>query len=271
MKKIFAVLALVAICLNAQAQSGFRKLRAEEITYINSMHAAMYAATPHTYKNWRVVADDAKFDATMFWCTDPPDGVDCKGDCPTILGVGDPYLLSYNAEYTMTGEESSTIAVTSISLIKDFNNGEQLAASQKYAAKTKMKMNIVFNMDGSPFSFSYCAATPLETLQLPVASTLAVLGRRSVNCPILDGGRASMSGDYYDRALIVLGKPGTKKGAEKTSDGLTTVTYAVGFDKSKIGKLATQNIIIELKGDAEDIKELIKLIDWQKLSAMLGK
>lgn len=254
----------------ASAQTGFRKLRPDEVTFLNGVRAALYAAVPHVYKDWKVVADKEAFDANKFWCQDP-EAEKCLGDCPKTLGVTDPYSLSYLAEYSMPNDQAGKLAVESMGLIKDFTDNKQLVAAQKFSAKSKMKITVFENVFPAGVSFSYCAATPMENLQLPVPATIAVIGKHSPDCPIMDGSRVTMSGDYYDRALIVLGKPVTKKTEEKTSDGLTTVTYVAGFDKSKIGKPITQNIVVEIKGDADDIKAAVKLIDWKKLSDMIAK
>ena len=87
----------------------------------------------------------------------------------------------------------------------------------------------------------------------------------------MESGRVSMSGNYYDNAIIFLGKPVIAKKTETTSDGLTDTRYSLGFDRGKIGKLIVQNIAIAIKGDAADIDEAIKLIDWQKLYDLIDK
>ncbi len=273
MNKILVNVAILLLLCNAvyAQKDGYRKLRPDEIAYINALHAAMYKATPHTYKNWTIVGDQEQFDARRFWCGDMVDGQDCIGDCPIILGKADPYTFSFNADYTMPDNESGNLAATSMTMIKDFSNASQLAAAQKFTASSKMRINIVINSPNIEFGFSYCAKNPLETLTLPVPSTLAVIGPRTIDCPIMEDGRPSMHADYYDRALIVLGKPATKKAPEKTSDGLTTVRYVPTFDKAKIGKLVTQNITVEIKGDANDIRALVQLIDWKKLADLLEK
>lgn len=252
-------------------QAGYRKLRPDEISYLNAIHAAMFNAIPHTYRNWKVVADKEQFDARRFWCGIEVDGQDCLGDCPMQLGKVEPYTLSYDAEYTMANNESGAIAATSMAMIKDFTDAKQLAAAQKYAAQSKVKIRVVINSPGIDFSFSYCAKTPLEIMQLPVPAALAVIGMRSVDCQITDDGRPSMHADYYDRALIVLGLPVAKKAPENTSDGLTTAHYVPGFEKSKISKLVAQNISVEIKGDANDIRAMVQQINWKTLSDLLAK
>jgi len=87
----------------------------------------------------------------------------------------------------------------------------------------------------------------------------------------MDGGTASLHGDYYDTALVYLGQPVVAKKTETTSDGITDTRYELAFDRTKISRLSVQNIAVTFKGDSADIDEAIKLINWQKLSDLIAK
>ena len=261
----------LAPCILAQtaAKAGFRKMKPEEISFLNKTHEVLFAAIPHEYKDWKAQYDNRRFDATEYWCDPQTAMMDCNGMCPQTEGVGDAWALSYNVEFAMPANKSNALKGASAKMVTDYSDPTQLANAQKYTAKTKLKVTVVNNMSAGDVAVNYCDKTPFETISLPVTATLAIISRRSADCPILDGSRPSMKGDYYDNAIIVLGKPVTRKATAKTNDGLTTSRYVVGFDKSKIGRLATQNVVVQIKGDADDIKAYINSIDWQKLYGML--
>jgi hypothetical protein len=274
MKKI--LLAIITLCvisntIQAQPHPGFRKLRPNETAYLNNLYASLYSSIPHSYKNWTVVGDPQTFSISEFWCQDVPDGVDCINDCPESLGKSEPYTLSCYEDFTMDGSESGSLMVAAVSGITDYNNASQIATTLKGTAKSKIAIRIYANLDGAEQILSYCGKTPPQQISLPVPAALALKGVRSPACPILSSGRADMSGDYYDNAVIILGKPVVFRKNEHTDDGLSDTRYTPGFDHSKIGTTTTQNIIITIKGDSDDIDAIVGMIDWVKLNNLIGK
>jgi len=273
MKKL-VLFAATIVCISVNAKAQFRKLTANEITYYNALYPVLYNAIPHNYKTWKAMAGrTGEFDIRKYWCPDPTPGNDCTGTCPVSVGKGDPYSLDCDIEFTMPGDQSTALKVAAYKTIKDFNNGKQLATALKSTAKAKLKINVISNVTAGDFVLSYCGKNAPEKLDLPVPATLALLGIHSDGCPVMDGGRPSMSpGDkYYDSAVIFLGKPVAKQSTHVSDDGLTETNYAINFDKAKIGTLITQNIVVTLQGDAEDIKAAVKAINWQKLYAAIVK
>ena len=263
----------VACCLStyhfaATAQEG-RLMRADEIAFYNNIHEVLYSALPHVYKNWKVVEDGKAFDAKKYFCPLPEDG--CYGKIPVSIGKGDPYSLNYFADFTMPGDESAALMVEGFKIIKDYNNANEIALALKTAAKSKVNLRVFCNIDGGQYYITYCPKTPPETIKLPVQATLALKGVRASACPIMSGGRPDMAGNYYDNAVIFLGKPIAKKEQDERSDGINGTIYYIGFDNSKISKLVTQNIIVQITGDSGDIDAIVKLIDWQKLYNAIGK
>jgi hypothetical protein len=254
--------------------SAFRMQRPAETAFLNKLHQELFDALPHTYKNWTAGKEDP-FDALKYWCRDPVSWRDCNGFILKTIGLGDPYSLDWQVEFTMPDEESGPLMGAAVGNIKDFTNGPQVAAAIKSTNKSKLKIFIVANLfitgTHSSMPLSYCAKTPPVPLSLPVPATLALKGLHSADCPIMDGGSVSLKGDYYDNAIVFLGKPVIAKKTETTSDGLTATRYELAFDRAKIGKMEVQNIAVTFKGDSADIDEAIKLINWQKLSDLIAK
>lgn len=266
----------IAQCTNAQDKSAlFRKQRPAETAFLNKLHAALFTALPHTFRDWATGKEDTTFDATKYWCGDAVSWHDCTGDILKTVGISDPYSLNWEVEFTMPDQEKVGLMVTAMGNINDYTNGPQVAAALKSTNKSKLKISIVANLyitgTGSSMALSYCAKTPLVPLSIPVPTTLALKGIRSAECPIMDGGSVSLHGEYYDSAIVYLGKPVIAKKTENTSDGLTDTRYQMAFDRAKISKLSVQNIAVTFKGDSADIDEAIKLIDWQKLSDLIEK
>jgi len=272
----FVIVLLLTGCLSLRAQNshpGFRKITLQEQNYLNSLRKVLYSSIPHSYKNWISTNDDGKdFDINKYWCQNPMPGDDCTGLCPVSIGIGDPYSLNCIVDYGMSGDESSKLMVASYQMIKDFQNAAQIAAALKSSAASKLTIRIFANIPGGDFDLSYCGKNPPVPIQLPIPSTLALKGLRSTSCPILqaDTKQPDLHGDYYDRAIIFLGKAVATKTADSWSDGLSGTRYTIGFDKGKIGKTITQNIVVTITGDSADIDAAIALIDWKALAALIG-
>lgn len=243
-------------------------MRADEIAFYNNIHEVFYSALPHAYKSWKVVEDGKEFDAKKFFC---PLNDGCYGTISVSIGKGDPYSLSYFIDFTMPGDESGLLMATAFSSIKDYTNADQIATALKSTAKSKISIRVFNNIDGGQFPVTYCSKTPPETIKLPVTAGLALKGVRAASCPIMSSGRPDMAGNYYDNAVVFLGKAVAKKTPDERSDGISGAVYAIGFDKSKLDKVITQNIVVTITGDAADIEAIIKLIDWQKLYNAIGK
>jgi hypothetical protein len=275
MKKLILVSIIVA-GLTAQSKAQERPLRQDEIVYYNKLYPALYAAVPHEYKDWKAVGDKKEFDAIKYFCPEVYPGNDCTGKCPVSLGKGDPYSLNYKIEFTMPGNQSGGLMASAFKSITDYNNATQIATALKSTAKSKLTINVFVNMSAGAtgaFLLSYCAKNPPEKIALPVPATLALLGIHSEGCPLMSDGRPDMSpGDgYYDGAIIFLGKPVAGQVADDRHDGQARTKYAIAFDKSKIGVPVTQNIVVQIKGDAADVNGAIKLIDWKSLYYLTEK
>ncbi|WP_295794777.1 hypothetical protein [Mucilaginibacter sp.] len=259
----------------AQKSASFRQQKPEETAFMNMLHQQLFDALPHTYKNWATAKEDLNFDATKYWCRDPGSWSICNGFILKTIGINDAWTMDWQVDFTMPDEEMGPLVSGVVSSIKDFTNAPQVAAAIKSAAKSKLSIFIVANLyitgTNSSTALTYCSKTPPVPLSIPVPTTLALKGLRSAECPIMDGGSVSLHGNYYDDAIVFLGKPVVAKKTENTSDGLNTTRYEIAFDRTKIGRLAVQNVVITFKGDSADIDEAIKLINWQKLSDLIAK
>ncbi|MEO6631109.1 MAG: hypothetical protein ABIN13_05280 [Mucilaginibacter sp.] len=256
-------------------RASFRLQRPEETAFMNKLHQELFDALPHTYKNWATGKEDLTFDATKYWCNDPGSWSICNGFILKTIGISDAWTMDWQVDFTMPDAEMAPLVSAAVSNIKDFTNATQVAAAVKSAAKSKLSVFIVANLyitgTQSSTPLSYCAKTPPVPLSIPVPTTLALKGLHSAECPIMDGGTASLHGDYYDNAVVFLGKPVVAQKTETYSDGLNTTRYQIAFDRTKIGGMAVQNIVVTFKGDSADIDEVIKLINWQKLSDLIAK
>lgn len=275
MKKILLVCLIInSILLSANGQE--RPLRQDEITYYNHLFPALYNAVPHEYLDWKAVGDSKDFDVIKYFCPIEYADNSCYGKCPVSLGKGDPYSLSYKIDFSMPSDQSAGLAGPAYKAITDFNNATQIAAALKSTAKSKLSIQVIVNISSGAsgaFLLSYCSKNPPEKITLPVPATLALIGKHSEECPFMSNGRPDMSpGDaYYDNAIIFLGKPVSGQTAYDRHDGQVRTRYAIAFDKSKIGVPVTQNIVVQIKGDAADIEAAIKLIDWKNLYYLIGK
>ena len=275
MKKSAALLLLFAsLCCSAIAQT--RKLRQDEIDFYNNLHQVLYNAVPHVYKDWKATGDAKDFDVFKFFCPIVYADNDCTGKTDAALGTKLPYQLSLNVDFAMSHSQSDALAGSAMRTITDYNNVAQIAATLKSIAKAKLSIHVSANVyapGSGVFTLVYCPKTPPEAITLPVPATLALIGIRSGQCPLMSGSRPDLSpGDgYYDDAVVFLGKPVTTKTNDNRNDGRIHTAYGIGFDKTKIGSPVVQNIVVDFKGDAEDIRAAIKLINWQKLYALIAK
>jgi len=273
-RSLVYILALICLCYCSWGQT--RKLRKDEIDFYNNLHQVLYNAVPHEYKDWKAVGDAKEFDVFKYFCPIVYADNDCTGKTDVSLGTRVPYQLSYSIDFSMPGSQSDALKGSAMRTVKDYTNTAQIAGMLKSVAKTKLSIHInanVYTPGSGVFTLVYCPQTPPETITLPVPATLALIGIRSDQCPLMSGSRPDMSpGDgYYDDAVVFLGKPVTTKTNDNRNDGRTHTVYGIGFDKSKIGSPVVQNIEVDFKGDAEDIRAAVKLIDWQKLYVLIAK
>jgi hypothetical protein len=262
----------ISVSLSAQSKAEFRKLRPNEAVFLDKLHSILADAIPHSFYNWENDKIEKGFDALKLWCTDPKSGDDRTGYCPVSLGKQEPYSVKYEIELRMPDKQSKALLLNAYKRITDFNSTEQIAGALKSTAVTRIKISVETNvLPGASYKLSYCPKMPPTAIVLPVPATLAIMGLHSDACPIMAAGKVDMTADYYDNALIILGRPAIKRAVEERADGLTEIDYSVGFDRAKTGRLATQNIVVSIHGDAADINQAIKRIDWKKLYYLLGK
>jgi hypothetical protein len=275
MKRSAAFL-LIFSSLYCSSSAQTRKLRQDEINFYNNLHQVLYNALPHVYKDWKATGDAKDFDVFKYFCPMVYADNDCTGKTDIALGTKLPHQLSMSVDFAMPRSQSDAMAGSAMSTVTDYNNAAQIAAMLKGLSKRKLSIHInanVYAPGSGVFTLVYCPKTTPEAITLPVPATLALIGIRSADCQLMSGSRPDLSpGDgYYDDAVVFMGKPVTTKTADNRSDGLIRTVFGIGFDKTKIGSPVVQNIEVDFKGDAEDIRAAIKLIDWQKLYALIAK
>jgi hypothetical protein len=275
MKKLVLLL-MAGCCLAFGVNAQTRKLRQDEIDFYNKLHASLYGAIPHSYKDWKANGDPQAFDVIKFFCPVVYADNDCTGKCPVSIGKGDPYSLSVTAEFAMPSDQKEQLAGAAMASLTSYTDPVQVATALKSTAKSILTVTVIANVNVSGtqgIRLGYCSKTTPQALQIPVPVTLALLGTHSAQCPYMNGGSPSLSpGEgYYDHAIIFIGKPVVSKTIQQSSDGNIVGMYGIGFDKTRIGVPIVQNIVVEFKGDADDIKEAIKMIDWQKLNSLISK
>jgi hypothetical protein len=269
MKKVFIVFSVLAL-FSTTSRAQFRKMTQGEIDYLNKVRQVLYEATPHEYADWKGVGDEKEFDARTFWC--PGGEENCIGTCPVSTGKKDPYGMGYAIDFTIPDDQKGGMMAAAMGDLKDYTNVSQVAKVMKAMAKTTLHIQLYVNDPGTDgFSIVYCPKTPPVRLNIPVPTASALMGIRSAACPATAAGQPDMHANYYDSAIIVLGKPLVRTKHETGADGMATDRFIEAFDKTRMGALVTQNITVALKGDAKDIQAAIALINWQKLYALLDK
>jgi hypothetical protein len=262
----------MSVSISAQSKAGFRKLNPGEAAFLTKVYYIMAGAVPHTFYDWKTDNEEDDFDALKLWSTGPGNAGEHRGDCPISLGKTEPYAVSYTIIFMMPDKQSKAVLLAAYKKITDYNSPSQISGALKSTAVCRLTIDITTNVMPSAITkMSYCGKTPPARILLPVPAKLALLGRRTDNCPIMAGGKIDMTADYYDTALIFLGKPVVKKPVPQQMPGLVQTGYSAGFDRSQIGHMTIQNMIISIHGDAADINVAIRMIDWKKLYYLVDK
>lgn len=262
----------VSISLSAQSMAAYRKLRPAEAAFLNRVHSMLTVVVPHSFYNWTSGEDDDGFDAVRLWCADPKSADEHLGYCPVSLAKSEPYSVKYEIEFRMPDKQSKNLLLNAYKGITDYNSTDQIAVALKSTAVARLKISIITNvLPGAIKKLTYCTKIQPAQMVLSVPAALAVMGMRSDACPIMLSGKVDMTADYYDEALIILGKPVIKRALEQRPDGLMEADYSTSFDRWKINRYTTQNIAIIIHGDAADINVAMKLIDWKRLYSLIAK
>jgi len=261
----------ISVSISAQSKADFRKLKPDEAAFLTKVHYLLAGAVPHIFYNWE--ADDVGYDFDVLKLWSAGKRADERGgDCPASLGKTEPYAINYAIEFRMPDGQSRAVLLAAYKKITDYNSARQIAGALKSTAVCRLSINIATNVMPSVITkMTCCAKVPPSRISLPVPAKLALLSRQSDACPIMAGGKADMTADYYDTALIILGKPVVKRPVAQQAQGRVQTGYSTGFDRSKIGQMTIQNMVISIHGDAADINVAIRMMDWKKLYYLVDK
>lgn len=163
---------------------------------------------------------------------------------------------------------------------KYMNNSDSINCQEARLIKTNscknLKIVLTYNTGYSDLSEAYDASTTPEQLVIP-NSSFANLYKMPYSKPIIEeDGTAQHHSEvdewYTDRAVITFGV----KPTIRTVYGLEKQSYNIQYvNISDDGKLILldkiKQISIFIYGSEQDIKELIKLIDWNKVYTLIGK
>lgn len=280
MKKLVTVtmLSLFATAIFAQHSPRKRALSKTELQRYFDVCNLITDALPKTFKNYEAKVKD---------CNDPNAfnlETNGKGGYNTAV-IGNNQAAGFLPTYDISFSNPNTDNLyknieANFDYTKYMNNTDSINFQEARLIKTNscknLKIVLTYNTGYSDLSEAYDASTTPEQLVIP-NSSFANLYKIPYSKPIIEeDGTAQHHSEvdewYTDRAVITFGvKPAirTVKGLEKQS---YNVQYLTVPDDGKLILLdKIKQISIFIYGSEQDIKELIKLIDWNKVYTLIGK
>src|ERR1700761_2322326 len=151
MKKIVLLL-IAGCCLAFGVNAQTRKLRQDEIDYYNKLHAALYNALPHSYKDWKPNGDAQAFDVFKYFCPMVFADNDCTGKCSTTLGTKEAYYLSITSSFAMPNDQKQQLAGAAMASLTSYTDPVQMATALKSTAKSILSIEVMANVytSGTP-------------------------------------------------------------------------------------------------------------------------
>lgn len=275
-KVIFPLLLLLTKFSFAQTQK--RALTQKELNHYFEMCNLLKTTFPVRFKNYEVQFKD---------CNDPSAlslEMNGKGGYNTaVIGNNEAagFLPTYDISFKNPNADSIYKAIeVNFDYQKYMNNldsiNNQEARMLKISSCKNLKIVVTYNTGYSNLSEVYHISTKPEELNVP-NSSFSNLYKMPYGKPILEEDSSAQhhsDGDewYTDRAVITFGvKPvvRTVNALKNQSYNMQYITIPddgklVLFDKIK-------QISVFIYGSEQDIKELIKITDWNKINSLIGK
>lgn len=278
MKYLLTFISLLSLSNYSFSQTGKRALTQDELNHYFKMCSLFHETLPKNFLNYAVQFKD---------CNDPNAfslETNGKGGYNTAV-IGNNQAAGFLPTFDISFSNPNTDNIykdleANFDYAKYMNNTDSMNCQEARLIKTNscknLKIVLTYNSGDSDLLEAYDASTSPEQLVIPNAS-FATMYKMPYGRPILEeDGTAQHHSDtdewYTDRAIITFGvKPTirTVKGKEKQS---YNVQYVNITDDSKLILLdKIKQLTIFIYGSEQDIKEMIKLIDWNKVYNLLGK
>lgn len=278
MKHLLTLIFLLSLSNFAFSQSHKRVLTQNELNHYFKMCNLFKETLPKSFKNYSVQFKD---------CNDPNAfnlETSGKGGYNTaVIGNNQAagFLPSYDISFSNSNaDDLYKYLEANFDYTKYMNNTDSINCQEARLIKTSscknLKIVLTYNTGYSDLSEAYDASTSPEQLVIPHAS-FATMYKMPYGKPIIEeDGTAQHHSDvdewYTDRAVITFGvKPTTRtvKGLEKQSYNVQYVTISDDGKLILLDKI--KQISIFIYGSEQDIKEMIKLIDWNKIYNLIEK
>lgn len=260
------------------AQENIRPLTKPELQRYYNVCNWITEALPKQFNN---------YGTTVKNCNDPSAfslEMDGKGGYNTaVIGNNQAAGFLPTAEISYTNLSADSIYQ---SLFKNFdytkfmNNADSLNTPEARTIKssTTKNLNIIVNYNSgiSEKHQIYHISTKPELLSIPNAS-FATLYKMPFGLPILeeDGScQVHSDGDlrYADRAVITFGvKPTVKILPAKQKQSYHIASVSIPDDGKLIHLDKIKTLTVYISGAEQDIKEILKLIDWNKFYTLIRR
>lgn len=278
MKFLITLISLLSLSNFSFSQSQKRLLTQNELNHYFKMCNLFKETLPKSIQNYAVQVKDCH-DSNAFNLETNGKG----GYNTAVIGNNQAagFLPTYDISFSNPNADSlyKNLEAT-FDYTKYMNNTDSINCQEarliKISSCKNLKIVITYNTGYSDMPEVFDASTTPEQLVIPNAS-FATMYKMPYGKPILEeDGTAQHHSDvdewYTDRAVITFGvKPTirTVKGLEKQSYNVQYVTIS---DDGKLVLLdKIKQISIFIYGSENDIKEIIKLIDWSKVYTLIGK
>ncbi|MBL7702973.1 MAG: hypothetical protein JNM14_12035 [Ferruginibacter sp.] len=278
MKYLITLISLLSLSNFSFSQSQKRVLTQNELNHYFKMCNLFKETLPKSFQNYAVQFKD---------CNDPNAfnlETNGKGGYNTAV-IGNNQAAGFLPTYDISFSNPNTDNLyknleANFDYTKYMNNTDSINCQEARLIKTisckTLKMVLTYNTGYSNLSEAYDASTTPEQLVIPNAS-FANLYKMPYSKPIIEeDGTAQHHSDvdewYTDRAVITFGvKPTirTVKGLEKQSYNIQYVTISDDGKLILLDKI--RQISVFIYGSERDIKEIIKIIDWNKVYTLIGK
>lgn len=278
MKYLITLISLLSLSNFSFSQSQKRVLTQNELNHYFNMCSLFNETLPKSFQNYAVQLKD---------CNDPNAfnlETNGKGGYNTAV-IGNNQAAGFLPTYdiSFSNPEADNLyknLEANFDYTKYMNNTDSINCQEARLIKTSscknLKLVLTYNTGYSDLLEVYDKSTTPEQLVIP-NSSFANLYKMPYSKPIIEeDGTAQHHSDvdewYTDRAVITFGvKPTvrTVKGLEKQSYNLQYVTVSDDGKLILLDKI--KQISIFIYGSEQDVKELIKLIDWNKVYTIIGK
>ena len=244
-------LQLLLLCLAVSVGTAFN-LPAQETAVNALVRQTAVEALPRIFKDW--IADTSAMPGSEFPAT--------------------PHTV-YHVTYKRPAIEVARIKQKGIDEIDDFLNIVAMAKFRKLMAGNQVDVVIAANAGNgagvADFTLRYCDKTVPQKLPPPDQASMAVGGLQPCNCPIMNAnnpGALDFKYEYWDEAVFFFGA-GELTNKTVRHNGWNEDQYFVSGVPA--GNTGCVNLVVIMRGNKENIDDLVKMTNWKALAALAGK